>query len=382
VTWQRIDLADARYAVTAEPPRYSGLIYAQKRHLISGPPESVKTLFAWAILRDAMRDGAKVAAADFEMGPEATRLLLVELGFTLEEIAAVHYFEPEIEPEPADIDYLVHAGVDIMLLDALAGAYDASGLDDNKRKDVEIWQKLWTRPLYRAGIASIATDHVVKNVEARGNFSIGSERKAGTIDVHLGLEVVKPLGRGGNGLFKAHIKKDRPAYLRAGGTREIEIHSHPETHAITWTIAETGTASSSEWQPTILMERVSEFLATQDEPVTRNTVERAVRGNSAKYLRQAIDELVSSGYVEQTEGPRNAKLVRSVKPYTTASDCVPTASDALGATDDTTASTASPAYRRDAVADAVEANDRDEDDRVAWYEQLAATALADEAEFA
>jgi hypothetical protein len=338
--WKRINLADERYAVKPEPPAW-GLIYRGKRHKISGPPESAKTLIAYALLLEAVRSGATVAAIDFELGPEATRLMLEELGFTLEQIRQVHYFEPDTEPGIEEIEWFVYCGIDIVLIDALAGAYEASGLDDNKRKEVEQWQRIWTKPLYQAGIATILNDHVVKNADARGDWSIGSERKAGTVDVHLGLEVTKKLGRGTTGLYKAHIRKDRPAFLRAGGIREIEIQSHPDTHAITWAIRETGaTAAGEHWQPTVLMERVAAFLAGQPDPVTRNTVERGVRGKSAKYVRQAIDELITAGYIEQQAGARGAQLVRLVKSYTTASDRVPTASDALTST----ASTASSAY--------------------------------------
>src|SRR4051794_9475053 len=101
--WTRINLADDNYAIPPQPPRWCGLIYEHKRHLLSGPPESAKTLLAWVVLLTAMREGANVAAVDFELGPEATRLLLTELGFTLEELAAVHYFEPDTEPIQADI---------------------------------------------------------------------------------------------------------------------------------------------------------------------------------------------------------------------------------------------------------------------------------------
>jgi hypothetical protein len=93
---------------------------------------------------------------------------------------------------------------------------------------------------------------------------------------------------------KAQIRKDRPAFLRAGGSREIELHSDPPIHQITWTITETSTPAGDHWQPTVLTERVSQFLEQQTEPVTRNTVERRVRGKQARFVTQAVDELASA----------------------------------------------------------------------------------------
>jgi hypothetical protein len=315
-SWARINIADDRYAVPPAPPCWE-LLYRKKRHALSGPPESAKTMIALILLLTAMRAGATVAIIDFELGPEAIRLLLVELGATLEEIAAIYYVEPETEPGADEIAALVEAGVDLMLIDALAGAYDVSGLDDGKRKDVEKWQNIWSKPLYQRGIATLAIDHVTKSTETRGNFSIGSERKLGGVDIHLGLEVVRPLARGIDGLFKASIKKDRPGFLRADGVREIELRSDPDTHVITWEIRTTGSTSTGDhWQPTFLMERVSAYLEKQTgEPASRNEVEKNCKGKSRDHIRKAIDALVATGYVTEERGARNARMLTLVKPY-------------------------------------------------------------------
>ena len=71
------------------------------RHGISGPPESIKTVVAWILAREHVRAGNTIAVIDFEMGPYATRRLLLDLGFTLEEIRdRVLYYESPGEPEP------------------------------------------------------------------------------------------------------------------------------------------------------------------------------------------------------------------------------------------------------------------------------------------
>jgi hypothetical protein len=57
VSWQRIDLSDPQYDRPTEPPAICGLIYRRKRHTISGPPESLKTLLALIFGLEHMRAG-------------------------------------------------------------------------------------------------------------------------------------------------------------------------------------------------------------------------------------------------------------------------------------------------------------------------------------
>jgi hypothetical protein len=96
--------------------------------------EAAKTLLAWIIGLNAIRSGTTVAALDFEMGPETTRLLLQDLGATLDEIRSIYYVEPDEPPLPSDYDALIDSGAKLAIIDAGAGAYGVSDLDDGKRK--------------------------------------------------------------------------------------------------------------------------------------------------------------------------------------------------------------------------------------------------------
>lgn len=82
-----------------------------------------------------------------------------------------------------------------------------------KRKDAEQWAAAWVRPFWLQNIATIVIDHVIKAEKGRGKYSIGSERKLGGVDVHLGFEPIRELTRGGHGLYKIACHKDRPGYL-------------------------------------------------------------------------------------------------------------------------------------------------------------------------
>ena len=97
----------------------------RKRHVISRPPESAKTLVAYLLLLYALRAQGRRRILDFEMGPHAAATLLRELGATDDETRPIHYTEPEGPPTPKVVDRIVRLGVGYCLIDAAAGAYDA-----------------------------------------------------------------------------------------------------------------------------------------------------------------------------------------------------------------------------------------------------------------
>lgn len=318
--WEPLNLAAPEYAVPPEPPALLGLIYAGKRHLISGAPESLKTMFAYIAALEHMRAGGKVAIVDLEMGPHAAHTLLAELGATKKEIASTYYIETDEAPTPANLEAMVSAGVTLAIVDAAAGAYAVSGLDDNLRKDAEKFARIWIDPLWKRSVTTLTIDHVTKDAEARGKFAIGSERKVGGADVHLGLQVVRHLHRGGTGLVRIAVHKDRPGFLTRPAAAELELTSEAHTHALSWSFRPATGEEGDGFRPTWYMDAVLEFLARQDEPVSQRTIEAGV-GRKAEMVRLAIDKLHDEQRIVIERGPRNAKRVSMV----TASDRVPDA---------------------------------------------------------
>ena len=73
------------------------------------------------------------------------------------------------------------------------------------------------------------------------------------------------------------------------------------------------TGQEGGFRPTVLMQKVSEFIEDQDEPVSRNDIERKVRGKSDG-IRKAIDLLLTEGFVETVPNGRYPKI-RSVRPF-------------------------------------------------------------------
>lgn len=293
-----------------------GIVYPGKRHVFSGAPESAKTLAGYAILIQVVRAQAEAILIDFEMGSYDARARLRELGATTDEIDRIHYLEPDVGATTQRITTLIQLNPHLVLIDAAAGAYGLQGLDDNKRQDVEAWSQIYVQGFWRAGIATILIDHVVKNTENRGRFQIGSERKLGGADVHLGFETITPISRGTDGLYKIVTHKDRGGYLQRGTLANLELSSHPNTHTITWTFkAAEHTPDDVPFRPTTLMERISFWLRLQSEPVSRKTVEEAVKGKSNQAKRTAMDVLVREGFCVETEGARGARLIQAIRVY-------------------------------------------------------------------
>lgn len=338
--WQPVNLAAPEFAVRAEPPSVCGILYAGARHVLSGPPEATKTLLAYVLALAELRAGGVVAIVDFEMGPSGARTLLDDLDATLDEISAIMFFEPTTVPTIQDIQTIVDAGVTLAIIDAAAGAYDVSDLDDNARKDAEKFARAWIRPLWQHGITSLLIDHVTKNVEARSRYAIGSERKLGQADVHLGLEVIgEPLHRGSTGHVKVRVHKDRRGHLERPYVAELHLESDPDTHRITTTVKPAEPATSTDgFRPTVLMQRVAGYLAEHGSS-SRKTIEQAKLGKQAKFVRDAIDALIADGYATETIGARGARITTLLRPYT------PTSSDVVSPRldeDDATSSTSSP----------------------------------------
>jgi hypothetical protein len=304
MTWQRVDLAAPEFGEPTESPATCGLIYRGKRHTLSGAPEAAKTLTALILGLEHMRAGhGGLALLDLEMGEHATRLLLEELGATPDEVRDVYYVAPEAPPETDDIEAIADAGVTLVVVDAAAGAYDVAGLDDNKRSDAERFSRGWITPLWLRGIATIVLDHVVKNGETRGRYAIGSERKLGAVDVHLGLEAITQLHRGATGLVRITTHKDRPGHLPRPHAADLHLASDPDTHAITWELREPvpRRAAPGAFRPSVLMGRLSQALELHGEPISPTKLVGLVQGKREWKFR-AIDHLIAGGYVVASDG--------------------------------------------------------------------------------
>lgn len=324
MTWQGRPLGSIEPAVAHRPTIGDGdLVYPASRHLFAGEPESLKTIAAYAIALERIRTPVPGAAApwvalvDWEMGAQLARQRFAEMGATLDELDQIVHFEPDAAPTPSELAaaILQPTPAALVIYDASAGAYGVAGLDDNKRQDVERFGKLFITPLWKAGVATIVLDHVTKSKDGRGRWPIGSERKHGGADVVLGFEIVKQLARGGDGLIRIVTHKDRFGFLPRPRAAELELHSDPQTHAITWTWhAPSAADDEAEWIPTVLMEKVSRYLELHPDGANRSAIYDGVSGKRP-FLVTAVTKLLDHQYAEEIVPGKKGTAIRARKPF-------------------------------------------------------------------
>jgi hypothetical protein len=316
-SWTPRNLAEMEDTPPVQPTLGGlSLCYPGKRHVFSGPQESAKTLAAYVIGLSVVRAGSSVVLIDFEMGPWDAKTRLRELGASDEELGRFPYVAPETKATEVAIAALVECAPALVIVDAAAGAYDLQELDDNKRGDVERFTRFYVNGFWKAGIATIVLDHVTKNAETRGNYAIGSERKVGGADVHLGFTVVKPISRGTKGVYKITTHKDRGGCLKRGVLCEFDLESDPDTHFISWQFKQPAVVDDEHtFRPTVKMEQASRWLEKQlEENVPMSHIEKGI-GGDREAGRLAIQLLVDEGNFREKAGPRNARLMTLVRPY-------------------------------------------------------------------
>jgi hypothetical protein len=309
MNWEPINL---RYVTDdpTEPPDYLGLVYRGRRHWFSGPPESLKTLVAYALVLTGTRMGERVALIDFEMGQRDARNRLHEMGATDDDLDLIEFYEPDSTPTKETLQGIADRCT-LVVIDAAAGAYQMYGLDENR--DAEKFNALMPDVLWKAGATTVVLDHVVKNPDNRGMWASGHHRKIGGTEVHLGFEASK-LTRGGTGSSRITRHKDRPGFHPHGKGKvgTVEFRSDPDTHALTWERKTAGedTSADSEWRPTLYMERISRYLE-ENGPTSRSRTYDEVPGNKQRKV-DAVRHLLAERYVDTDE---TRSRIRSVLPF-------------------------------------------------------------------
>lgn len=304
-SWVPVDLVSLDLA-PPEPPSIGGIVYPGRRHVFSGEPESLKTWAALVLCVDCLRAGGHVVYVDMENGHRAILERLRCLGVLDDEIGRFLYVNPD-EPmtEPSVLGdvraMLAFLKPALWVMDSFTGALALHGLDSNSAVEVEGFYRQVVDPITADGTAFLAIDHLPKDKDRRGKFSIGSERKIAAADVHLGFEVIAPFGRGKNGLAKVLTHKDRPGWLKRPKTAELVLESAEGSGSVTWNLKPGEDNDEPVFHPTKLMARVWNYVNMRaDSHPSRHQIEEAVRGRR-EYVRSAIDLLVAEQYLEQRE---------------------------------------------------------------------------------
>jgi hypothetical protein len=308
-----------------EPPTIGGLLYPGKRTLLSGETESLKTWAALVLAKAETDASHTVAWADLDaMGAAELLSRLRALGVSDDVIAEQFlYFEPS-ERLVGDLltdvlDEIREHRVRLFVIDAFNPMLSLHGLDPNNTSDVETFWRETATPITETGAAPVLIDHVVKNSESRGKYAIGSERKASGAIVHIGFKIVQPFSRGGTGKTVLTTHKDRPGFLPRPSIGTLTLDS--DSDRITYRLEADRAHVGGSFRPTRLMEKISDYIASRDEPPSKNDVEKSVSGNNDG-KRTAVNALITEGYVMQIDGPRGSKLLVSISPYSESDDDV------------------------------------------------------------
>lgn len=311
------------------PPTIGQLLYPGLRHVISGESEALKTWLTACFAAAEMLDGQAVVLIDLEQPPAMTLERIRQLGVPDDVIAEqLEYLRPEAGLGDRERE-LVAEMLDVcrptlVIIDGFTSLLTLHGLDGSKGLDVDWVFTNVLAFLCQHDAAVVVLDHVTKNRETRGRYSIGSERKLTACDVHIGLERVQPFGRGEHGVSKIVVHKDRGGHHKHGVYGLLHLRSDSETGAVAWNIDQTtaglADAPRAAFRPTALMERVSQYLERSYEPASRRAVEQGVTGKAAG-LRTAIDVLIREGNVKATPGGAGgAVLLELVTRYRQADD--------------------------------------------------------------
>ena len=330
-SWTPVDLARiVSNGGDLEPPptmlaRTDGknLLYARKIHWFAGEPESAKGwLSLWAAV-ERIQAGEHVLHLDFE--DEATTVVsrLLALGLDGEAIIErFHYIRPD-EPLSDVSRGQIHEDLSIYeptiaVLDGMTDALALHGIDLRDNTEVANWMRDLPMMLRDSGLAVVITDHVIKDSESQGRWSIGAQHKLAKTDVQYRLKVKEPLGRGLIGRVLVRVEKDRPGHVRAlaegrtvaeviatsGGDGEMQLTIQPidQEHA---------------WRPTFYMEKVSREL--EAAPGLSKSKVRETVGGKATYVDQALEVLVDEEWVEvREEGTAHRHYV--LRPYRESED--------------------------------------------------------------
>lgn len=345
-SWLPVDLTPVLNGSRTQPVPELGrrqdgvrLFYRGKEHSVASEPECGKTWWLLLQVMTVLQEGGRVVYVDFEDDEDTIvgRLMLLGCLPTHLTPATFRYIRPEVKPTPAalraQLTFGPDLGPDLVVYDGVTEGMSLLGIEINDQESAAEWRRVFVKPALRKGAATISTDHVVKNKDARGRFAIGAQHKlAGLTGVMFLMESVRPFGNGIKGTSRVLISKDRNGGLREFG----RVLDSGLTHigdlvgdatgegAPLWQFfapyeepapAEAEANIASGGPPENLRSAVDAVIAyLAEHPNVSGRIVRAnVEGRSAT-VGKALDWLASNGRAVTEDGPKNSTLYTLVEP--------------------------------------------------------------------
>ena len=316
----RVDLGAVMRGGMPEPERIcGGRLYLGQVHTLSGDMGAGKTTMAacWAL--EHMRAGGRAAYLDEESGHNQIARRMDAIGATPDEASQLEYHEFP----GSDLAYwqtlarkMASAKADgvpsLVIVDSAAMALGNANLEENSSTDVA---KLWSCFI---AISRAPRQHAVVVIDQRSKnaedskYGRGSTQKGYNSDVVYKLTAVKPWNRDEDGVAVLSHDKDREGYLQRKA--RLEVRRGP----LRFEPSEDTQQPQDDWKPTIIMTKISDALERESarpgaKPLSKSGIEKLKCGNAVR-VREAIDELVSGGYLAESEGSRGP-VYSFVKPF-------------------------------------------------------------------
>jgi hypothetical protein len=300
------------------------LLYDNRINGFFGDPTSGKTWLAECAAVEVLRNGGRVLWIDYEDNPRGTvERLVLSFELTDDELARFDYRNPTsgigrgLETLAAEtLEYR------LAVVDSTGEAMAAGGVNGNDDDAAANWFRMLKQLHALPGQPAILViDHTPKDPNAPKLSPIASQRKKAAITGALyRVDTVIPFAKGKSGLVKLTTAKDRNGNRPTGDVAcEVDmtaanVNGYDVLHP-TFRLTESQqlAAQGKPWRPTVLMERISQWLELYPG-ATRTSVETSVEGNG-KALRDAMDALIADGYVTKQDGPHGASLLTVSKQY-------------------------------------------------------------------
>lgn len=332
--WAALDLDEILTSDTTGPAATVGarrdgkkLLYPGAIHSVSGEPGGGKTWFGQIIAAQEIDDDHDVTIIDFEDRPQTHVARLRALGVTDDQLRThLRYIRPHAALDAAGWPHLQQACATstLVIVDGITEAMTLHGLSLMDNEDAARWIALLPRRVADLGAAVLQVDHVVKNSESRGRYAIGAQHKLAALDgVAYKLLTIRSFGQGNHGHAKLVIDKDRHGDVGPNGTTAADIHldaTAGDGSLYGWLDSPARDHDENgQFRPTVLMERVSNYLYATPRPLSLNDIKKGVKGSNDG-IAQAVDALVREGCIRVEDGPRGSTIHHLIEAFPRRSD--------------------------------------------------------------
>lgn len=268
-----------------------------------------------------------VLVIDFEDRPDTFVSRLLQLGLDPALLLThLRYVRPEAGLTDASWARLAARAQDcrLVIVDGITEAMTMHGLSLMDNADAAKWLALIPNRLANLGCAVLQVDHVVKDAESRGRYSIGAQHKlAGITGTAFTALTVKSFGKGEKGHTRVVIQKDKHGDVGPVGVTIADFQldataPKPAGAVVAPILAWLDTPQESHdadgnFRPTVLMKRVSEYLE-RSPGGSLKAVRMGVKGNNES-ISLAVECLIREGFVRTEDGPRGASFHYLIRPF-------------------------------------------------------------------